>query len=73
MTASEDPGGQWESQADVDACLLETGVTMDQVRRWRREGLLPKDVEQLWPDAYHGSETRYPVGTCAMTREHTFP
>jgi hypothetical protein len=27
MEASEDERGQWESQADVDACLQETGVT----------------------------------------------
>jgi hypothetical protein len=67
MAASEDPRGQWESQADVDACLNKTGVTRDQVNRWRRKGLLP-EVEQTWPLAYHGSEVRYPVGTCAQIR-----
>jgi hypothetical protein len=68
MAVSDDHGAEWESQADVDACLAETGVTMDQVRRWRREGLLPLDVEQQWPKAYHGSETRYPVGTCVQIK-----
>lgn len=67
MAASEDSGRRWETQADVDACLLETGVRMDQVRRWRRKGLLPKDVEQL-PEAYHGSEVRFPAGTRAQIR-----
>ncbi len=57
----------WESQAEVDAVLAETGVTMDKVRRWRREGLLSKDID--WnPQAYRGSVTRYPKGTCAQIR-----
>ena len=58
---------QWESQAEVDAVLAESGVTMDQVRRWRREGLLSKDID--WsPQDYHGSVVRYPKGTCAQIR-----
>ena len=68
MAASADQESEWESQADVDACLRETGVTRDQVNRWRWEGLLPKDVKQLRPDAYHGSHVRYPIGTCAQIR-----
>jgi hypothetical protein len=68
MVASDDQGERWQSQADVDACLRETGVTRDQVNRWRREGLLPKGVEQTWPDAFHGSEVRDPAGTCAQIR-----
>jgi hypothetical protein len=67
MAVSENPDREWETQADVDACLAETGVTRDQVNRWRREGLLP-DVEQAWPEAFHGSETRYPAGTCAQIK-----
>jgi hypothetical protein len=58
---------QWESQAEVDAVLAETGVTGDQVNRWRQEGLLPRGVEQL-PQAYRGSFVRYPKGTCAQIR-----
>ena len=50
MAASENPDREWETQAEVDVCLGETGVTRDQVNRWRREGLLP-DVEQAWPEA----------------------
>jgi hypothetical protein len=38
-------GTDRESQAEVDAVLAETGRTMDQVRRWRREGLLPEVVQ----------------------------
>jgi hypothetical protein len=68
MAVSDHHGAESEGQADVDACLTETGVTMDQVRRWRHEGLLPVDVEQQWPEPYHGSETRYPIGTCAQIR-----
>lgn len=52
MAASEIQDGQWESQADIDACLAQTGVTRDQVNRWRREGFLPP-VEQK-PAAYIG-------------------
>jgi len=38
---------------------------MDKVRRWRREGLLSKEID--WrPQAYHGSVVRYPKGTCAQ-------
>jgi hypothetical protein len=64
MEASEDERGQWESQADVDACLRETGVTHDQVNRWRRVGLLPHVVQR--PLTYCGSEVLYPVGTCVQ-------
>jgi hypothetical protein len=61
---SED-AGVWESHAEVDAVLSETGATMDKVRRWRRQGLLPKEID--WrPEAYHGSTVRYPKGTCAQ-------
>ena len=64
---SEDAGAVWESQAEVDAVLSETGATMDKVRRWRRQGLLPKEID--WrPEAYHGSTVRYPKGTCAQLR-----
>ena len=66
MTASENPSGQWESQADVDACLRETGVTRDQANRWRRERLLPPVIQK--PQAYRGSTVLYPVGTCAQIR-----
>jgi hypothetical protein len=68
MAASEDPDSEWETQADIDACLRENGVTRVQINRWRREGLLPKGVEQLWPDAYHGSQVCYPIGTRAQIR-----
>ena len=40
MATEDAVGADRESQAEVDAVLAETGVTMDQVRRWRREGLL---------------------------------
>src|SRR5262249_12231938 len=36
--------------------------TMDQVRRWRREGLLPQEP------TYRGSEVLYPLGTCAQIK-----
>jgi hypothetical protein len=64
MAALEEPIRQHESQAEVDACLAQTGTTMDQVRRWRREGLLP-DVKQV-PQAFDGSIVFYPAGTCAQ-------
>ena len=51
----------WETQTEIDAVLSETGVTMDQVRRWRREGLLSKEID--WSP---GSAVRYPRGTCAQ-------
>lgn len=57
---------QFESQAEVDAVLAETGVTMGQVRRWRREGLLPDVVQNQ--QAYRGSLVLYPKGTCAQIR-----
>ena len=64
--ATQDPC-DCESQAEVDAVLAETGVTDDQVNRWRRGGLLPRDVEQD-SLAYRGSVIRYPKGTCAQIR-----
>jgi hypothetical protein len=66
MVTSLDRSGGWETQAEVDACLAETGVTKDQVVRWRRDGLLPKEVEQ--DSAYHGSVVRFPAGTCAQIK-----
>lgn len=57
---------KWETQAELDDCLAECGVTKDQVVRWRRLGLLPKDVEQ--DSDYHGSVVRFPVGTCAQIK-----
>jgi hypothetical protein len=66
MTTSLDRSGEWETQAEVDACLAETGVSKNQVVRWRRDGLLPKEVEQ--DSAYHGSVVRFPVGTCTQIR-----
>ena len=41
-------------------------MTMDQVRRWRREGLLPDVVQDQ--QAYRGSVVLYPKGTCAQIR-----
>ena len=66
MVTSLDRSGRWETQAEVDACLAETSVTKDQVVRWRREGLLPREVEQ--DSAYHGSVVRFPIGTCAQIK-----
>ena len=66
MVTSLDRSGRWETQAQIDACLAETGVTKDQVVRWRRKGLLPKEVEQ--DSAYHGSVVRFPIGTCAQIK-----
>jgi hypothetical protein len=65
MAASENPDREWETQAEVDVCLGETGVTRDQVNRWRREGLLPPVVQK--PTAYHGSEVCYPTCGCEPT------
>jgi hypothetical protein len=66
MATEDAVGADRESQAEVDAVLAETGRTMDQVRRWRREGLLP-DVAQD-QQAYRGSVVLYPKGTCAQIR-----
>ncbi len=66
MATGEVVESDWEMQAEIDACLVESSVTKDQVVRWRREGLLPKDVEQ--DSDYHGSVVRYPKGTCAQIR-----
>jgi hypothetical protein len=57
-------GSDRESQAEVDAVLAAIGVTMDQVRRWRRDGLLPDVVQDQ--HAYRGSVVLYPKGTCAQ-------
>jgi hypothetical protein len=66
----EDAENAWESQAEVDVVLSETGATMDKLPRWRREGLLPREID--WrPRAYHGSAVRYPKGTCAQIRAIT--
>ena len=59
-------GSDRESQAEVDAVLVETDVTMDQVRRWRRKGLLPDVLQDQ--HAYRGSAVLYPRGTCAQIR-----
>jgi hypothetical protein len=66
MATEDAVGADRESQAEVDAVLAETGRTMDQVRRWRREGLLP-DVFQD-QQAHRGSVVLYPKGTCAQIR-----
>ena len=63
MATEDAVGSDRESQAEVDAVLAETGRTMDQVRRWRREGLLPDVVQDQ--QAYRGSVVLYPKGTCA--------
>src|SRR5271155_2701445 len=70
MATDEEVEAEWETQADIDAVLSKVDATMDKVRRWRREGLLSKEIE--WrPQAYHGSVVRYPKGTCAQIRAIT--
>jgi hypothetical protein len=64
MDQGRSASADWETQAQVDACLVATDTTMDQVRRWRREGLLPDVIQEL--NAYAGSIVRYPTGTCAQ-------
>jgi hypothetical protein len=66
MATEDTVGSDRESQAEIDAVLAETGRTMDQVRRWRREGLLPDVVQDQ--QAYRGSVVLYPKGTCAQIR-----
>jgi hypothetical protein len=66
MTSEIAAGSDRENQAEVDAVLAETGVTMDQVKRWRREGLLPDVVQDQ--QAYRGSVVLYPKGSCAQIR-----
>jgi hypothetical protein len=67
LMATEDTvGSDREIQAEVDAVLAETGRTMDQVKRWRREGLLPDVVQDQ--QAYRGSVVLYPKGSCAQIR-----
>jgi hypothetical protein len=55
-----------ETKEQVDACLQETGVTQDQLNRWRREGLLPPVTQMA--EAYRGSFVLFPEGTCAQIR-----
>jgi hypothetical protein len=67
MVTDQQVEAEWETQADIDAVLSQVGANMDKVRRWRREGLLSKEID--WrPQAYHGSVVRYPKGTCAQIR-----
>jgi hypothetical protein len=66
MATEDTVGSDRESQFEVDAVLAATGVTMDQVRRWRRDGLLPDVVQHQ--QAYRGSLVLYPNGTCAQIR-----
>jgi hypothetical protein len=63
MATGDEAGQEWESQTEVDAVLAELDLSMDQVRRWRREGLLSKGID--WSP---GSAVRYPKGTCAQIR-----
>ena len=63
MATGNEVDQEWESQAEVDAVLAELGLSMDQVRRWRREGLLSRDID--WSP---GRVVRYPKGTCAQIR-----
>jgi hypothetical protein len=53
---------QWESQAEVDAVLFETETTKYQVRRWRREGLLSKEIDT------HANVVRYPWAPARRSR-----
>jgi hypothetical protein len=62
----EDAETARESQDEVDTILAETGATMHKVRRWRREGLLSKEID--WSP---GRAVRYPRGTCAQIRALT--
>jgi len=55
----------WESQAQVDACLAANDVSHTQVSRWRRELKILPEVLQI-PHQYRGSEIRYSLGTCAQ-------
>jgi hypothetical protein len=67
---NEDAENAWESQAEVDVVLSETGATMNKLPRWRREGLLPREID--WrPHNYHGSAVRYPKATCRQIRAIT--
>jgi hypothetical protein len=67
MASGDEVSLEWESQAEVDAVLAELDLSMDQVRRWRRVGLLSKEID--WsPQDYRGSVVRYPKGTCAQIR-----
>jgi hypothetical protein len=66
MAAEDAVGADRESQAEVDLVLAETGRTMDQVRRWRREGLLQNVVQDQ--QAHRGSVVHYPKGTCSQIR-----
>jgi hypothetical protein len=63
MATRDENDQEWESQAEVDAVLAGLGLSMDQVRRWRRQGLLSKDID--WSP---GRAVRYPKRTCAQIR-----
>jgi len=54
----------WETQAEIDICLDSNGLSVEQMIRHRRRGLLPAIVQV--PHKYHGSTIHYPVGTCAQ-------
>jgi hypothetical protein len=64
MDQSQSGSVSRETQAQIDACLAVTGTTMDQVRRWRREGLLPDAIQK--PNPYSGSSVYYLPGTSAQ-------
>jgi hypothetical protein len=64
VNVSDTQNGNWETQAQVDACLRDVSVTEDQMKRWRREGLLPPVTQE--PTGYRGSVVHYPPGTCAQ-------
>jgi hypothetical protein len=66
MVEPDSPLAGWETQAQVDACLAETGATQNQVNRWRHLGLLPEVAQD--PATYRGSTVRYPPGTCAQIK-----
>jgi hypothetical protein len=66
MATGDEVDQGWESQAEVDAVLVELSLSMDQVRRWRREGLLSRDID--WSPLGRGSVVRHPKGTCAQIR-----
>jgi hypothetical protein len=64
MDQCQSSSANWETQAQVGVCLVATGTTMHQVRRWRREGLLPDVIQDA--TGYAGSIVRYPTGSCAQ-------
>src|SRR5579871_3819750 len=54
----------WETQEAVEACRIALGVTEEQERRWRWEGLLLR-AEQV-SNRYSGSFVFYEPGYCAQ-------